>query len=914
MLLIPNRNQTNAAQPGWLQRVYRFFCHSVMHRQRDRYLAARLAALLGTGGTLILGLLLGITEQERYAYQFNSRVSNLADRLERQFEHYTRLTDVLTIFAETWHANGQTLTPEAFAQLCRPLIARYPDLVSVGWLNLDPSAPISAQSRDLGNPIATVTDLRSHQLTTWQIDRHTQQPLNTQDPPQHIHNIDLQPLAATLLAWQERASHHPHQVLVAYQGLPFERAGEAGFVKTVQSQPEEEVQAIKSTTPKPATPESVKLSAPDVLAPDVLAPDVSQSTLAQGVSAQGVSAETTGMLYLTYNLPNVIQHALRDQFLDTIDLYLVDPNAVAEVQVIWIEGKTRQLHRGRDVTAQLPVNLSQFCPVHLDCVRSLQVGGQAWLLILHPTAPPWQLYNKVAIVLAAGSTVTLLGTSYLWMSRKRTLQLEATSSALAEAEANRQETMRSERLLAELSDQIRESLDLKTTLNTAVQGLQRLLNVDRCNFSWYRIDGNQAYWEVVAESRRPDLSDCSGYAYPTARLNTQLEAVLDGRLLDDQQVAELKHSIAAQFPETVSVAALSVGPIQTQLGHIGLLCCVKHRGKVSPNRKLWDRREHRLVDAVATQLAIALNQAELYEQARNRAEELTQTLKTLQKTQTQLVQTEKMSSLGQLVAGVAHEINNPVNFIYGNTTYIREYCENLLELLGQYESHYPDPPEDLAEFMEEIDLDFLRQDLLKILDSMRFGTERIQEIVASLRTFSRLDEAEMKAVCLEDGIESTLTILNNRLKANSQRSEIKIQRHYQLKNSPIRCYAGPLNQVFMNILSNSIDAIDETIHTQRQQDPTYQPVITITTAIATNNGQNCPSISIGDNGPGIPDQVREHIFDPFFTTKPVGKGTGLGMSISYQIVVERHGGQLICNSTAGQGTEFLILLPADCLT
>lgn len=282
---------------------------------------------------------------------------------------------------------------------------------------------------------------------------------------------------------------------------------------------------------------------------------------------------------------------------------------------------------------------------------------------------------------------------------------------------------------------------------------------------------------------------------------------------------------------------------------------------------------------------------------------LTAVLADLKSSQAQLIQSEKMSSLGQLVAGVAHEINNPVNFIYGNLTHANEYMDDLLQLVTLYQAECLQPSPEIAAKIEEMDLEFLRADLHQLFNSMEMGTKRIQAIVLSLRNFSRLDEAEFKAADIHEGIDNTLIILASRLKIRGSRPDIQVVKHYA-QLPLIECYAGQLNQVFMNVLSNAIDALDA--------DPKHEansttPTITIQTEQIEANRVR---ITISDNGTGISESVQSKLFDPFFTTKPVGKGTGLGMSISYRIVAQ-HQGELSCNSAIGQGTDFIIEIPIE---
>ncbi|MEA5569517.1 sensor histidine kinase [Calothrix sp. UHCC 0171] len=283
------------------------------------------------------------------------------------------------------------------------------------------------------------------------------------------------------------------------------------------------------------------------------------------------------------------------------------------------------------------------------------------------------------------------------------------------------------------------------------------------------------------------------------------------------------------------------------------------------------------------------------QQAEEQSRVVTNNLVNLQHNYSRLVQNEKMAALGQLVAGVAHEINNPVNFIYGNLSHIRTYINDLVHLLNIYQETYPQPVSEIEKEIDAVDLEFIVSDLPRIIDSMKFGTERIQEIVLSLRNFSRLDEADLKQVNIHEGIESTLLILHNRLKAKPNHPEVQIIKNYT-EFPEIECFPGQLNQVFMNILVNAIDVLEEELN----------PCIEISTQLLNDNWV---AIHISDNGCGIDEEIMSKLFDPFFTTKDVNKGTGLGLSISHQIIVDKHKGKLYCESTPGKGAKFVIEIP-----
>jgi signal transduction histidine kinase len=290
-----------------------------------------------------------------------------------------------------------------------------------------------------------------------------------------------------------------------------------------------------------------------------------------------------------------------------------------------------------------------------------------------------------------------------------------------------------------------------------------------------------------------------------------------------------------------------------------------------------------------------------------RTAELRESLRRLEQTQIQLIQSEKMSTLGQLVAGIAHEINNPVGFINGNLACIKDYSRDLLEHLQIYQEQYPNPSQEVESHAEDIDLEFLTEDLPKMVASMEVGIERIRNISISLRTFSRSDSESKVGFNLHEGLDSTLMILRHRLKASEERPAIEIIKEYG-DLPPVQCYPGQLNQVFMNVLANAIDAMEEASQGKSFADLETNPnKVLIHTELSSD--RKTALVRIRDNGPGMPPEVQSKVFDHLFTTKKVGQGTGLGLSISHQIVVEKHGGQITCESTSNQGTEFLIAIP-----
>ncbi|WP_375493830.1 sensor histidine kinase [uncultured Nostoc sp.] len=365
-------------------------------------------------------------------------------------------------------------------------------------------------------------------------------------------------------------------------------------------------------------------------------------------------------------------------------------------------------------------------------------------------------------------------------------------------------------------------------------------------------------------------------------------------------------------PTIKSLQKLQVGTAEIAAGNLDYRLDIQTGDEVEDlaksfnymSSKLAESRQTLMKNTELTQMNQRL-ELEVYE--RKQAEsELQKALQELQSTQAQLIQTEKMSSLGQLVAGVAHEINNPVNFISGNIVHASEYTQQLLELVRLYQEEFPNSGQEIQEKIEEIDLEFMLDDLPKILNSMTIGAKRIQQIVLSLRTFSHLDEADMKEVDIHEGIDSTLLILQNRLKAKPEHPKIEIIKEYG-ELPLVECYAGQLNQVFMNVINNAIDALDMcNLRRSLQEIESNPSKIIISTKLISDNRV---VVRIADNGPGMTQEVKKKLFDPFFTTKPVGQGTGLGLSISYQIVVQKHSGVLRCESELGKGTEFWIEIP-----
>jgi two-component system, NtrC family, sensor kinase len=467
-----------------------------------------------------------------------------------------------------------------------------------------------------------------------------------------------------------------------------------------------------------------------------------------------------------------------------------------------------------------------------------------------------------------------------------------------------------ESVLRLMSNQIRSTLDLGTILQTAVREVRQLLNCDRVII--YQLQDNWQGTVVVEDMTVPWPSILGDMGVDKCFKGDYADLYQQGRVraINDIFNADLE-LCHVDFLDSLQVKANLIVPIVTSRTEENSPDTAVSSNPKLPGRlwglliahecgdtRNWEQQEIELLSQIADQMAIAIQQAELYSQVQDAAvksdaqtQQLQATLAELRSTQQQLIQSEKMSGLGQMVAGIAHEINNANNFIHANLFHAQEYVKVLNEALELAGNACPEAAETIISINEELELDYIREDFGKLLNSMREGSTRIRSIVTTLRNFSRLDHSELKAVDLNEGLESSLFMLQNKLTSN-----IKIDKQYG--SLPlIKCHAGQINQVFYNLIDNALDAIKSTGKSGN---------LTIRTVVSE---PGWVTISIRDTGTGIPAKIQDKIFDPFFTTKPVGSGTGLGLSVCYQVIVQAHGGRINCVSQIGEGTELIVELP-----
>ena len=502
-------------------------------------------------------------------------------------------------------------------------------------------------------------------------------------------------------------------------------------------------------------------------------------------------------------------------------------------------------------------------------------------------------------------------------------QLQVAAALRAHA-ASREKALAYQKAIVDITNRIRRSLDFSNICETAVQAMHHLLKADRVAIYRFNDDWSGSFvfesasppWMSLIEAQKhndlisKNVSDCSAKLLDTSKADTHLQLTYGGafvqgeifRVCTDVQTAGFsdcyKEVLASYQARAYAVIAIY---LDSQLW--GLLAAYQNSGP-----RQWQEDEVQLLVQVAEQVGIALKQAEYVRTIQAQSTELRQTLEKLQRSQAQLVQSEKMASLGQLVAGIAHEINNPVNFIFANLSHIKDYVTDLLTLASLIpQSGSAADSAALQKQAKEIDVDFILQDLPKTLSSMQTGTNRIRRIVQSLHNFSRLNESGTKLTDLHEGLESTLLVLSHQLAAGDGHPQIAVIRSYG-DLPPVECDPAQINQVLLSLLTNAIYALNEACRTgmlgAEDQDHCPSPRLWITTQMNEQHAE----IRIRDNGIGIEGSDQSKLFDYFFTTKPVGEGTGLGLSIARQIVEDNHSGTLSLAAQA-QGAEFIIRLP-----
>ena len=513
--------------------------------------------------------------------------------------------------------------------------------------------------------------------------------------------------------------------------------------------------------------------------------------------------------------------------------------------------------------------------VRANVVAPLLKEGELWgLLCIHQCREPreWQ-DSEIEFVSQIAEQLGVALKQDLYVQQVQTQAVELVKAK------ERNKAMERQKLLAVTVDKIRQSLDIQNIFKATTEAVRELLKVERVAI--YRFDSN---WrgKFVADSFKDGWKQASNpqpFIMPT----------ISGA--DDDN----------NLPRNETFVPISQGDKLW-----GLLVAYQ-----TSQPRIWKDEEVDLLAQVGAQLGIAIQQGELLQQTKDQAAQLAQALQEIKQTQDYLIQGEKMASLGQLLAGIAYEINNPVNFILGNLTHMRRYAQHLLQTINLYRENSPDTLSSIQEQVEGLGLDFINEDLPKMLYSMEIGAKRINQIMLSLRNFARADESKLKAVNIHEGLDNTLLVLGHRLKANGRYPGIEVIK--KCGRLPlVECYPAQLNQVFMNVLTNSIYALEQkfaSITQKHLNSGTEFPEIPLSITIVTQAIDRKVAIKITDNGIGMPEFVHKRIFEPFFTTKDVGQGAGLGLSISHQIVVEKHKGQIKFTSQLGQGTECLIEIP-----
>ncbi|MBD2742814.1 response regulator [Coleofasciculus sp. FACHB-1120] len=519
--------------------------------------------------------------------------------------------------------------------------------------------------------------------------------------------------------------------------------------------------------------------------------------------------------------------------------------------------------KSSEKTSEIPVVFISALAEAIDKVKAFEVGGVDYI------TKPFQLEE---VLVRVGNHLNQKRLYKQLTEQNTLLQQHIESRRRAEVEI---------RLLLAATQAISRSEDFHSALEAILRLICQAIGWD-FGESWIPSESSRVLecswgWYASTQSLKAFRQASKKFTFAAdIGLAGRIWASKQPEWIEDVSIEQNQIFLRSQIASEVGLKACFGVPILVNNQVLAVLIFFK-KAKHKEQPRLIE-----LVNAVATQLG-SLIQRKALEQ--------------------ELTLNEKMVSLGQLVAGIAHELNNPVSFIYGNLTYANQYIQDLIQLIKVYQEEYVNPTPKLQEIIEDIELDFLKNDIVNLMDAMHRGAERIQQLVLSLRNFSRLDEAQFKPVNIHEGIENTLVILQHRLKETEDRPAIEIIKEYD-DLPPIACYASQLNQVFFHLLSNAIDALEK--QENKEEKPIPTPQIRISTELTV---ANTVRIQIADNGPGIEESARSRLFDPFFTTKPVGSGTGLGLSISYQIVVQKHGGKLTCCSSPGQGADFAIEIP-----